>query len=211
MLSDKFSRFLFFSLLVTAGASVQQLPRSHFSPPQKSRLAVSTRDSLRQALFFRHTVLRPGRISPYDRLIKKYSFRYGFDWRLIAAQIHAESHFNPEAKSRTGALGLMQIMPGTARHLGKPPNLLLKPEINIALGCLYDRRLYNIWKEEKGKDRLAFMLASYNAGQRRVLRAQKRAKQRDKWIGIKYHLPGQTRHYVYKIFKTYETYKKIVF
>jgi len=40
-------------------------------------------------------------------------------------------------------------MPG-AKQLGTHPQLLLKPEINITPGCLYDRRLYNIWKEEKG-------------------------------------------------------------
>ncbi len=216
MLSDKFSPFTFLSVIFFAGFwGFQQLPHPrHIPRVSETPHSVVPDDSLnrvRKTFLLRHTVLRPGRISQYDRLIKKYSFRYGFDWRLIAAQIHAESRFNARAKSRSGALGLMQILPSTAKHLGKSPHLLLKPEINIALGCLYDRRLYTIWKEEKGTDRLAFMLASYNAGHRRVMRAQKRARQPDKWGSIKRHLPGQTRHYVFKIFKTYALYKRLVF
>ncbi len=206
MLSDKFRIAALFGIVFLLGGRLAFAQANEFVTVKSDQPSQKLKASL-----FRHTVLRPGRISKYDRIIKKYSFRYGFDWRLIASQIHAESRFNAQARSRSGALGLMQIMPGTARHLGKPPKLLLKPEINIALGCLYDRRLYNIWKEEKGKDRVAFMLASYNAGHRRVMRAQKRARKPDKWTSIKRHLPGQTRHYVFKIFKTYETYKKLVF
>ncbi len=130
---------------------------------------------------------------------------------MIAAQIFAESRFNPTAKSYRGAIGLMQIMPGTARHLGVEPSLLIKPEQNIALGTLYDRRLYNMWAEEEGVHRLAFMLASYNAGHMRVIRAQKRAKIPDRWEGIRPFMPGQTRDYVTKIFHQYEYYKKRYF
>ncbi|GBD93277.1 soluble lytic murein transglycosylase precursor [bacterium BMS3Abin05] len=213
MSSDKF-KFILIGLVFILWAPLSQkadsYPQSN-EPPVKSDANPSSSKKDWKYIFTHFTVIAPGRISRYDRIIKKYSWRYGFDWRLIAAQIYAESRFDPGVRSYVGAVGLMQIMPGTAKHLGTHPKLLLKPEINIALGVLYDRRLYNIWKEEKGKDRLAFTFASYNAGHNRVLRAQKKARLPDKWKSIKRHLPGQTRHYVFKIFKAYETYKKIVF
>lgn len=59
-----------------------------------------------------------GKISPFDNLVQKYSDKYGFDWRLIAAQMFQESGFDPNARSPTGARGLMQLMPRTARSLG---------------------------------------------------------------------------------------------
>jgi len=148
-----------------------------------------------------------GRISPHDYIVKKHARRYGFDWRLISAQIFAESGFREQSVSRVGAVGLMQIMPGTAKYLGAHPDLLLRPEDNIALGCLYDRKLYEIWEEERGDDRLAFMFASFNAGHRKVIKAQALATIKNTWEGIKRHVPGETRHYVYKIFKRFEEYK----
>ena len=150
-------------------------------------------------------------ISQYDHLIKKYSRRFGFDWRLIAAQIFAESRFRANARSHVGAIGLMQIMPGTAKHLGIDPNLLLTPEHNISLGCLYDWRLFRLWKEKKGKDRLAFTFASYNAGRRKVLRAGSRVPQPRSWIGVAPYLPRETRRYVSEIFNQYTVYKKKFF
>jgi len=152
-------------------------------------------------------LLSPTRISTYDNLVKKYSRRFGFDWRLIAAQIFAESRFREQVTSHAGAAGLMQIMPGTAKHLGLDPQALLKPEQNIALGCLYDRQLYNKWKEIDEAQRLAFTFASYNAGHTRVLRAQKKSLDPSLWEETKPHLPRETRGYVLKIFATYEQYK----
>ena len=68
------------------------------------------------------------RISPYDKIVKRYARRWGFDWRLISAQIFVESGFREKARSRVGALGLMQIMPSTAKWLGVDPSALLRPE-----------------------------------------------------------------------------------
>ncbi|MCP4389305.1 MAG: lytic transglycosylase F, partial [Gammaproteobacteria bacterium] len=59
-----------------------------------------------------------GQISPYDKLVRKYSDRYGFDWRLVTAQMYQESKFDPKAKSHVGARGLMQLMPRTAKSMG---------------------------------------------------------------------------------------------
>lgn len=147
------------------------------------------------------------RISKYDNIIKKYSRRYGFDWRLIAAQIFVESRFENKARSGRGAMGLMQIMPGTARHLGVETNLLLKPEHNIALGCRYDRVLFDLWRNKEGLNRLAFTLASYNAGRSRILRAESGVDANGHWTGVRHVLPRETRNYVGRIFNTYDEYK----
>jgi soluble lytic murein transglycosylase-like protein len=167
-------------------------------------------EEIQEKTLFRPRPMAINRISQYDKIIKKYSRRFGFDWRLVAAQIFAESRFISDAKSRVGAVGLMQIMPSTAKHMGLDPKLLLKPEQNISVGCLYDRRLYDRWKNKKGQDRLAFTLASFNAGRSRVLRAESRAGVRS-WQGVKPQLPRETQNYVTKIFNKYETYKKKYF
>ena len=60
-----------------------------------------------------------GTISHFDAIIQKYAKNINWDWRLVAAIIHQESKFNPNARSWCGAQGLMQLMPGTARDLGK--------------------------------------------------------------------------------------------
>ncbi|MFH1760220.1 MAG: transglycosylase SLT domain-containing protein [bacterium] len=155
-------------------------------------------------------IYKGGKISRYDRIIKKYARRYRFDWRFIAAQIHAESSFRPDVLSPAGAVGLMQIMPSTAEWLKKSPKLLLHPEENIALGVYYDRWIFNLWKDIRGTDRLAFTMASYNAGRVRVLKAQKKAGQAKKWTHVYKHLPQETQKYVPKIFEKYVNYKKMV-
>ena len=155
--------------------------------------------------------LHPWRISPYDKIVKKFARRYGFDWRLISAQIYAESRFRPDVVSHRGAVGLMQVMPSTARHFNVDPSVLLRPEDNIALGCYYDRWLYELWKGPPERDRLAFMFASYNAGRRAILRAHANAPRKYRWSAVEPLVPGETRHYVRKIFRKYEEYKQRVF
>ena len=113
-------------------------------------------------------------ISPFDHLLQIYSNKYGFDWRLIAAQMYQESHFKPDAVSWAGAQGLMQLMPATAASLGvKNPN---DPETAIHAGVRYldhlrtrfDRRIPMI-------ERTWMALAAYNIGFDRVRRARERA------------------------------------
>ena len=93
--------------------------------------------------------LNPRKISDYDPIIKKMARRYGFDWRLIAAQIYAESNFRNEAKSHVGAIGLMQVMPNTAKFMGFKPETMLDAKTNIAVGCMYDQRMYSLWGKTK--------------------------------------------------------------
>ncbi|OGJ90438.1 MAG: hypothetical protein A2268_02935 [Candidatus Raymondbacteria bacterium RifOxyA12_full_50_37] len=153
-------------------------------------------------------LMGPGKISRYDPIVKKHSRRYGFDWRLISAQIFAESGFEERAMSRCGAKGLMQIMPKTASWLGTNPSALMRPGDNIALGIHYDHKLFMKWEEIKGRDRYAFMFASYNAGPTAVRKAHGKAGCGNVWTCVQPNLPGETRHYVKKIMKMYDSYKK---
>jgi len=81
---------------------------------------------------------------------------YALDPRLIEAVAWRESRFRPEARSDKGAIGVMQLMPGTARDLGVDP---FDPAQNIRGGAMYLRRMLS---EFGGDVRLA--LAAYNAG-----------------------------------------------
>ncbi|MEM7465536.1 MAG: transglycosylase SLT domain-containing protein [Pseudomonadota bacterium] len=115
------------------------------------------------------------RISPFDTLIKTYAERYDFDWRLIAAQMYQESRFDPDATSRAGARGLMQIMPATASELGLAnPEA---PEASIHAGIKYLDGLRDRFEDAVPQnERLWMALAAYNAGFERVKRARKLAQ-----------------------------------
>ena len=89
-------------------------------------------------------------------LIDKYSQKYNLDKNLVKAVVQQESGFNSKAKSPAGALGLMQLMPSTAKGLGvRNP---FDAEQNIAGGTKYLKNLINKY------DSVKLGLAAYNAG-----------------------------------------------
>jgi len=119
-----------------------------------------------------------GVLSPYDDIVKTHAKQYGFDWRLLVAQMHQESRFNPNATSMAGAKGLFQVMPRTAKELGIK-NVHI-PEQGIKAGIRYmdwvrDRMIKNDVQEEQ---LIWFTLASYNAGAGHVRDAMRLAKQK---------------------------------
>ncbi len=116
-----------------------------------------------------------GQISPYDELVRKYADRYGFDWRLVTAQMYQESKFNPKAKSHVGARGLMQLMPRTAKAMGVKNTS--DPALNIKGGIKYMDWLRDRFDSNLPiSERLWFTLASYNAGAGHVHDARRLAR-----------------------------------
>jgi len=103
--------------------------------------------------------------NPYNGLIAKYSLQYSIDPSLIKALMKKESNLNPEAVSPKGAIGLMQIMPRTAREIAEhfqmpiDDNSLKDPETNIMFGIYYLRQLMSYYEGN-----LILSLAAYNAG-----------------------------------------------
>jgi soluble lytic murein transglycosylase len=117
----------------------------------------------RQRLFNDYELLYP---HPYDAEVREASRRTGLPREFIYAIIRQESLYRPDAGSSAGALGLMQLLPGTARSIARRSGLpvptraqLLEPAVNIPLGAEYLASLV----ERFGGER-ALAAAAYNAG-----------------------------------------------
>ncbi|MBM3676296.1 MAG: lytic transglycosylase domain-containing protein [Actinobacteria bacterium] len=135
----------------------------------------------------------------YEAIVRAHAGNYGLDPELLAAVIYAESRFDPEAESAAGAIGLMQLLPDTARGIatrtggkGFVVRDLFDPEINVRYGSWYLRSLLQKYDDE----RLA--LAAYHAGQGNV----------DAWLGrgIGVQFP-ETRAYVDTVLRAERVYR----
>jgi len=134
------------------------------------------------------TVKRAGpakRRRNFSREIRTAGEKHGVDYNLIRSVIKAESDFDPDAVSRAGAKGLMQLMPGTARRYGVKD--VHDPSENINGGTGYLKYLI---KKYNGDVRMA--LAAYNAGESAV----------EEYSGIPPY--RETRKYVSKVMTFYE-------
>jgi len=131
--------------------------------------------------------LSTGKVSRYDDMIRKYSGRIDWDWRLLASLICQESRFDPDVESGAGAIGLMQIMPLTGENFGI--DITASPESNMKAGIEYINWLHSIFDSKilDEKERINFILAAYNAGPGHVLDAMKLAEKHGmdpyKWDG----------------------------
>jgi membrane-bound lytic murein transglycosylase MltF len=152
-------------------------------------------------------------------LFQKYSSQYDFDWLLMAAQGYQESGLDQSKRSQVGAIGVMQVMPETARD--KAVNI---PEIevlenNIHAGIKYNRWVVDNFYNDAGirpLDRGLFAFASYNAGPGRVARLRKEAEAEgldpNRWfnnvelIAAK-RIGRETVQYVSNIYKYYLAYQ----
>ena len=109
--------------------------------------------------------LQEGQVSPYDSLFRHYAKAVDWDWTLVAAVAYVESKFHHDISSKSGAKGLMQLMPRTAAHYGCPDSLLFDPEENIKAGTALladlERRLR---RKNIDHDLVYFTLAGFHAG-----------------------------------------------
>jgi soluble lytic murein transglycosylase len=135
----------------------------------------------------------------YEQIVTAHARNYDLDPALLAAVIYSESKFDPRAESGAGAIGLMQLLPDTAKGIALRTGGakfvvadLYDPEINVRYGSWY---LRNLLRKYDGDVSLA--LAAYHGGQGNV----------DRWraqgVGIQF---PETRAYVDKVLRVREAY-----
>ena len=130
----------------------------------------------------RRTVRAKRRMRLWSYFIFHESKKHGIDDSLVKAVIYTESYFNPNATSKKGASGLMQLMPATAEKYGVSD--LYNPKQNIVAGIKHLRYLMTLFP-----DNLKHVLAAYNAGENAV----------NKYNGIPPY--RETQGYVKKVLK----------
>lgn len=132
---------------------------------QQEQSMLSVKNRVRRHVYAPMLDRAGGVISKWDQFFINYAPKAGWDWRLLAAQCYQESTFDPQAHSWAGACGLMQIMPGTADHLGLARSKMYDPESNIAAAAKYIAELTNMFSDiSDRRERVNFVLASYNGG-----------------------------------------------
>jgi hypothetical protein len=139
----------------------------------------------------RHKATNPNKVrgeGSFDHIIQEASRAYDIPFAFIKGVIRVESNFNPYAVSRTGAMGLMQLMPATARYLGVED--AFDPRQNIFGGAKLLRILSNQYNGD-----INLLLAAYNAGEGAV----------EKYDGIPYRA---TQDYVRKVYHFYKHYQR---
>jgi soluble lytic murein transglycosylase len=136
----------------------------------------------------------------YEQIVRGHARNYDLDPALLAAVIYQESKFKADARSSSGAIGLMQLLPDTAKgialHTGGSRfrvDDLYDPEINVRYGSWYLRHLLKKYGEEKTA------LAAYNAGQDNVDRWRRAGR------GIQF---AETRAYVDRVEELKKIYRR---
>lgn len=157
-------RLLALTLLPLSASALAASPYRAHLPAAEYRLATPHRPAGRDQV--RAPALPAADLAkmPYAREVAAAAHRAGLDAALVHAVIHVESRHRPQAVSRKGARGLMQVLPETAARYGiADPGR--SPHINIKAGTLYLRDLMDLFDE-----RLDLVLAAYNAGEGAVVR-----------------------------------------
>jgi membrane-bound lytic murein transglycosylase MltF len=153
---------------------------------------------------------------------KKYSDKYDFDWLMVAALAYQESRIDQSLRSPAGAVGVMQMLPATA----KDPNVNIpnidELEHNIHAGIKYLRFIRDRYFEKEPineANKMLFTFASYNAGPARVaklrLEAEKKGLDPNVWfrnveIVAAKRIGRETVQYVSNIYKYYTAYRLIM-
>lgn len=149
--------------------------------------------------------------TPYKDLVTQYCAEHNVDPFLVTALMRVESRFRPHVVSEKGARGLMQVMPDTARWVAQElgmdrfdPEMLHDPRINLRIGTWYLASL----EREFGGDKV-IVLAAYNAGRGNVRKWLDTAR----WTGRIEEIDRipfpETRDYVRKVLRFYETYVRV--
>jgi membrane-bound lytic murein transglycosylase MltF len=152
---------------------------------------------------------------------QKYADQYFLDWLLLVAQGYQESRLDQSAVSHVGALGIMQVMPATAK--GRPLYMknITTVDNNIHAGVKYMRFLMDTYFNKPEIDQLnrhLFALAAYNCGPGRVIQLRKKAKARglnpNVWfdhveIIAAQEIGRETVQYVSNIYKFYTSYRAL--
>lgn len=154
------------------------------------------------------------------KVFQEYAGKYDVDWVLMAAQGYQESQLNQNARSKVGAIGVMQVMPSTGKDLKVGDIRRLDP--NIHAGIKYMRWMMDRYYGDEPMTRLdkaLFSFASYNAGPARIARLRKLTEERgfnpNVWFGNVEHIAAEkigaeTVSYVSNIYKYYVAYKLIL-
>ncbi len=141
---------------------------------------------------------------------QELSSNYSVPETLILSVMREESHFNPDVESIAGAIGLMQLMPKTAKYIGKKIGLkvkkgeLKKPQINITLGSAYLKRLL---KRYNGN--VFYALAAYNGGPTNVRRWLKLVNSTDIDDFVESITFIETQNYVRRVMRSYYLYQSL--
>ena len=143
----------------------------------------------------------------YQDSIRKNAEKNRLDPYLVMGLIHQESYFNPLARSPVGAMGLMQLMPPTAKELARRLRSSANaddPDVNIRLGTFYFRSLVDMFG---GAVQLA--VASYNAGMGNVLRWRRAAPHRPMDEFLESMPFPETRNYVKRVMMLSGSYRRL--
>jgi soluble lytic murein transglycosylase-like protein len=161
-----------------------------------SRQSISTIESLPDPP--QHLPVTPAALAAPNvpELITQAGVQHHIDADLLASVIRAESGFHANAVSRTGARGLMQLMPGTAHQLGVDD--AFRPDQNIAGGTTYLDQLLDRYDPHNDTHGLALALAAYNAGPAAV----------DRYHGVPPF--SETRAYVVRVMNEFKR-RKLAF
>ena len=199
------NRVLLFPLLLLGlyGCSYQDSRKSSLAKQDSLMSIVEQRiQEKKDYELFRERVLPKDfqqKIENYYPVIKKYAKRYGIDWRLIVVQILKESRFKEDARSNVGAMGLMQIMPSTAKDIRREMDIeyiINNPRENIAAGIYHLYKQLKFFSEADRTNRLKLALAAYNSGAGRIFDAQSIARYQNldpqTWESVRYCLPKLT-------------------
>jgi membrane-bound lytic murein transglycosylase MltF len=122
---------------------------------------------------------RDKKLLKYKDLLKKYADRYGFDWLLIAALAYQESTLDHSKKNKSGAVGLMQVLPSTAKDKNVGIHKVHKLENNVHAGVKYLaflKKKYFSDPKIRPRDQVRLALAAYNAGPAKIQRARTKTK-----------------------------------